>query len=83
MTSTYRSMQVDEAGGPFRLVEKATPEPGPGQVRIAVEASGICHSDAMFTSGHYPGATFPLVSGHEIAGRVDAIGVGVEGFEVG
>ncbi|HEY3613284.1 MAG TPA: alcohol dehydrogenase catalytic domain-containing protein [Gaiellales bacterium] len=83
MPGTYRSMQVDEAGADFQLVEQPTPEPGRGQVRIAIEANGICHSDAMITSGHMPGTTFPCVTGHEMAGRVDAIGEGVEGFELG
>jgi alcohol dehydrogenase len=81
--SAYRAMQVDGADAPFHLVEQELPEPGRGSVRIAVEACGICHSDAMFTSGHMPGVRFPLVPGHEIAGRVDALGDGVEGFAVG
>ncbi len=83
MVSTYRSMQVDEAGAAFRLVEKRTPEPGIGQVRVVVEACGVCHSDATFTAGYMPGVTFPLLTGHEIAGRIDAIGDSVEDFELG
>jgi alcohol dehydrogenase len=83
MPRTYRSMQVDEPNGAFHLVEKEAPDPVRGHVRVAVEACGICHTDAMFAAGHMPGVTFPLVPGHEIAGRIDAIGDDVEGFEVG
>lgn len=83
MTTTYRSMQVDEPGAALHLIEKETPEPGTGQVRVTVEAVGICHGDANFINGYMPGVSFPLVPGHEIAGRIDAIGEGVEGFEPG
>jgi len=81
--TTYRSMQVDEPGAELHLVEKEIPEPGAGEVRVIVEAVGICHSDSIFISGFMPGVTFPLVTGHEIAGRIDTFGEGVEGFEPG
>lgn len=82
---TYRVAQVPEAGGPFEVVEREVREPGPGRVRVAVEACGICGSDAGFVSGGFPGTTFPLVTGHEIAGRVDALGEGAaeRGFAAG
>ncbi|UQX88473.1 alcohol dehydrogenase catalytic domain-containing protein [Jatrophihabitans telluris] len=83
MTDTYRSMQVAAPGDGFSLVHVESRNPGPGQVRIAVEACGICHSDDMITAGHLPGVTFPCTTGHEIAGRIDALGEHVEGFEVG
>lgn len=78
--STYRVAQVATAGGPFEVVEREVPEPGPCHVRITVEACGICHSDAFFTTAALPGITFPVVPGHEIAGRVDALGEGLEGW---
>ncbi|MFI1467672.1 alcohol dehydrogenase [Streptomyces wuyuanensis] len=83
--STYRVAQVATAGGPFEIVEREVPQPGPRHVRIAVEACGICHSDAFFVSAALPGVTFPEVPGHEIAGRVDALGEGIEdwGWQVG
>ncbi|SEN06312.1 alcohol dehydrogenase catalytic domain-containing protein [Nonomuraea pusilla] len=80
---TFRSAQVAEAGGPFRLVERELPEPRRGQVRVTVEACGVCRSDAAFVDAAFPDVRFPLVPGHEIAGRVDAVGDGVEGWEVG
>ena len=76
-------MQADEPGAALRLVEGEIPEPGAGHVRVTVEAAGICHSDAMFLAGHMPGVTFPLVTGHEIDGRIDAIGDGVQEFRLG
>ncbi|KOV63947.1 alcohol dehydrogenase catalytic domain-containing protein [Streptomyces sp. MMG1121] len=74
--STYRVAQVRAAGGPFELAEREVPEPGTGQVRIAVEACGVCHSDALFVNAAVPGVTFPEVPGHEVAGRVEALGAG-------
>ncbi|GAA3091449.1 MULTISPECIES: alcohol dehydrogenase [Nonomuraea] len=83
MTTLYRAAQVNEAGGPFNLVERELTEPGPGQVRVAVEACGVCRSDAGFVNAGFPNVSFPLVTGHEIAGRVDAVGDGVEDWNVG
>lgn len=80
---TIRSAQVAEAGGPFSIVERELPEPGRGHVRVAVEACGVCRSDALFVNNAAPGVTFPLVCGHEIAGRVDAVGDGVEDWAAG
>ncbi|MFE7134143.1 alcohol dehydrogenase [Streptomyces sp. NPDC057638] len=78
-----RVAQVAAAGEPFELVEADPPTPGPGQVRIAVDACGICRSDAGFVQASFPHVTFPLVTGHEIAGRVDALGPGVSGWRPG
>lgn len=82
-SSSTRAMQVAEPGGSFRLVHTETPAPGPGHVRITVEACGVCHSDTMITAGHLPGVTFPVTTGHEIAGRIDTIGDGVTGWTAG
>jgi alcohol dehydrogenase len=78
-----RSAQVAEPGGPFSIVEREMPEPGRGQVRITVEACGVCHTDSNFINAQFPGTPFPLVAGHEIAGRIDAVGEGVEGWSPG
>jgi alcohol dehydrogenase len=80
---TFRSAQVSEAGGPFSIVEHRLPEPGRGQVRLTVEACGVCRSDAAFVNAAFPGVSFPLVTGHEIAGRIDAVGDDVDGWDVG
>jgi D-arabinose 1-dehydrogenase-like Zn-dependent alcohol dehydrogenase len=78
-----RAVQVSKAGGPFELVERDVPAPGRGEVRVKVEACGICHSDALVRGGHFPGLTLPRVPGHEIAGRIDAVGADVTAFSPG
>ncbi|MFC5675200.1 alcohol dehydrogenase [Streptomyces incanus] len=83
--STYRVAQVASAGSPFEIVEREVPRPGPGRIRIAVDACGICHSDAVFVNAMLPGVRFPLVPGHEIAGRIEELGEGTNsgGRQVG
>jgi len=76
-------MQVSEPGAALELVERPIPEPGPGEVRVKVQACGVCHSDSMAVDGHFPGVTFPVVPGHEVAGVIDAVGEGVPGWSVG
>lgn len=78
-----RVAQVATPGGTLEVVERPLPEPAKGQVRVRVEACGICHTDAVVTAGAMPGTAFPVVSGHEVAGRVDALGDGVEAWRVG
>src|SRR5690606_3662690 len=80
---TFRYAEVAEPGGTFALVEREPPEPGPGRVRVTVEACGVCRSDAAFINAAFPDVRFPLVPGHEIAGRVDAVGDGVDGWKTG
>src|ERR1700730_17278446 len=75
--SKIRVVQVTQPNGPFELVEREIPEPGAGEVRIKVEACGICHSDSLTKEGTYPGIQYPRVAGHEVAGIVDAVGAGV------
>lgn len=80
---TSRAMRVTEPGGPFEAGHVETPDPGLGHVRVVVEACGVCRSDAAILAGHLPGVRFPCVAGHEIAGRIESIGVGVTGWQVG
>ena len=72
--STMRAAQVSRPGGPLELVERPIPEPGPGEVRIKVNACGICYSDALTKEGLWPGLDLPRVPGHEVIGVVDAVG---------
>ncbi|MFB7664879.1 alcohol dehydrogenase [Kitasatospora sp. NPDC056138] len=82
--STYRVAQAAAAGQPFEIVEREVPKPGPGHVRVAVEACGICHSDSLFVDAMLPGVRFPVVPGHEIAGRIEELGEGTQGvWQVG
>jgi D-arabinose 1-dehydrogenase-like Zn-dependent alcohol dehydrogenase len=78
-----RAVQVLSAGAPFSVTEVEIREPGAGQVRIKVEACGICHSDAFVRAGGFPGMQLPRVPGHEIAGRIDEVGSGVANFKKG
>ena len=83
MATTMKAAQVTKAGGALELVQRPVPEPGAGQVRLAVEACGVCHSDAFVKEGHWPGLTFPRVPGHEVVGRIDALGAGVSAWRAG
>src|SRR6201997_5109787 len=70
--------QISKAGGDFEIVERAIPEPGPRQVRIKVEACGVCHSDVFTKEGLWPGIQYPRAPGHEVVGTIDDVGPGVE-----
>ena len=78
-----RVAQVSSPNGPLELVERKTPEPGPNTVRVAVEACGVCHSDTLTKTAAFPGIQLPRVPGHEVVGRIDALGPGVDGWKVG
>ncbi len=78
-----KAVQVSKAGGNFEVVDRPTPEPAKGQVRIKVEACGVCHSDELVKEGYWPGLQYPRVPGHEIAGRIDKIGPDVTLWKTG
>lgn len=78
-----KAVQISQPRGEWEIVERDVPEPGAGQVRVKVEACGICHSDMFVKDGLWPGVQFPRVPGHEIAGRIDAVGAGVVSWRVG
>src|SRR5271157_1572274 len=78
-----RAVQVSRANGPLELVEREIPDPGPGTVRIKVEACGVCHSDSFTKEGLFPGIQYPRVPGHEIAGVIDALGEDAGDWKVG
>jgi D-arabinose 1-dehydrogenase-like Zn-dependent alcohol dehydrogenase len=82
MSKRYRAIEVS-APGKLTHVEREPSEPGPTQVRIRVEACGICHSDVAVVEGLWPGLPYPRVPGHEIVGRIEAVGKDVERFKVG
>ena len=78
-----KAMVVREAGGPFELEERDIPATGPAEIRIKVEACGICHSDAFVKFGQFPGLRLPRAPGHEVAGIIDEVGEGVDVFSPG
>jgi D-arabinose 1-dehydrogenase-like Zn-dependent alcohol dehydrogenase len=78
-----RAVQVARPNGPFEIVERDIPVPGAGEVRIKVQACGICHSDSVVKEGLFPGIQYPRVPGHEVVGLIDAVGPGVARWSVG
>ena len=78
-----RAVQVSRPGGPFEIVEREILQPGPRQVRVKVQACGLCHSDVLTKEGHWPGMKYPRVPGHEVAGVIDAIGSEVPRWKPG
>jgi D-arabinose 1-dehydrogenase-like Zn-dependent alcohol dehydrogenase len=81
--ATMKVAQVSKPGGEFQIVEREIPEPGPGHVRIKVQACGVCHSDVLTKEGTWPGIEYPRVPGHEVAGIVDQVGPGVTAWKKG
>src|SRR5258707_4569372 len=82
MKGTYKAVEVS-APGVLRLVERQVSELRAGQVRLRVEACGICHTDTATVTGTYPGLTLPRVPGHEVVGRIEALGAGVSKWTIG
>jgi D-arabinose 1-dehydrogenase-like Zn-dependent alcohol dehydrogenase len=78
-----RAVQVRSAKSPLELVDREIPVPGSGQVRIKIQACGVCHSDSVTKEGLFPGIEYPRIPGHEVAGVVDALGPGVLGWKEG
>ena len=78
-----RAVQVARPGGPFEVVERDIPDPGPRSVRINVQSCGICHSDSFTKEGGWPGIRYPRIPGHEICGVIDAVGNDVVGWGAG
>ena len=83
MNKRMKAAQVGKPGGDWELVERDIPKPAAGQVRVKVEACGICHSDTLVKEGLWPGLQYPRVPGHEIAGRIDAIGADITQWKEG
>lgn len=81
--ATMKVAQVSKPGADFQIVEREIPNPGPGQVRIKVQACGVCHSDVLTKDGLWPGIQYPRVPGHEVAGRIDEVGPGVTAWKKG
>jgi D-arabinose 1-dehydrogenase-like Zn-dependent alcohol dehydrogenase len=81
--ATMKVAQVPKGGETLQVVEREIPTPGAGQVRIKVQACGICHSDVLTVDGLWPGIQYPRVPGHEVAGVIDAVGDGVSAWKKG
>jgi alcohol dehydrogenase/propanol-preferring alcohol dehydrogenase len=81
--ATMKAVEVQEPGGPLRVVERQVPLPAPHEVRIKVQACGICHSDVLTKQGLWPGLRYPRIPGHEVAGVIDAVGSNVDDWKSG
>jgi len=82
MKSMYRAVEITSPGV-FSLVERTIPVPGAGQVRIRIEACGVCHSDAATVEAQFPNLSYPRVPGHEVIGRIEEVGPGVTTWKTG
>ena len=82
MKSMYRAMEITSPGV-FSLVERTISVPGAGQVRIRIEACGVCHSDAATVEAQFPNLSYPRVPGHEVIGRIEEVGPGVTTWKSG
>jgi len=78
-----KAAQISKPGAEFEIVEREIPKPGVGQVRIKVQACGVCHSDVLTKEGQWPGIQYPRVPGHEVAGIIDELGASVSAWKVG
>jgi len=78
-----KAVQVPKPGADFEIVEREIPRPGAGEVRIRVQACGVCHSDVLTKEGLWPGIQFPRVPGHEVAGVIDGLGEGITAWKKG
>jgi D-arabinose 1-dehydrogenase-like Zn-dependent alcohol dehydrogenase len=81
--ATMKVAQISKPGAGFQMIEREIPEPGRGQVRIKVQACGVCHSDVLTVEGSWPGIQYPRVPGHEVAGIIDEVGSGVSAWKKG
>ncbi len=78
-----KAAQVPKPGADFEIVEREIPKPGAGEVRVKVQACGVCHSDVFTKEGQWPGIEYPRVPGHEVAGIIDELGAGVSEWNKG
>ena len=77
------AMMLKEIGAALEWTELADRHPGPGEIRVAIAACGVCRTDLHVVDGELPDPRVPIIPGHEIVGRIDAIGSGVEGLQIG
>jgi len=80
---TMKVAQISKPGAGFEVVDREIPKPGAGQIRVKVQACGVCHSDVLTVEGAWPGIEYPRIPGHEVAGFVDEVGPGVSAWKKG
>ncbi|MBR0848520.1 zinc-dependent alcohol dehydrogenase family protein [Bradyrhizobium diazoefficiens] len=77
------AMALSARGAPLALQQRPDPTPGPGEVRVKVSACGVCRTDLHVVDGELPGICYPIIPGHEVVGRIDAVGAGVKDLSLG
>ena len=78
-----KAVQIPKPGAEFQIVERDIPVPGAREVRIKVQACGVCHSDSFTKEGQWPGIQYPRVPGHEVVGKIDEVGPGISEWKMG
>ena len=78
-----KAVQIPKPGGEFQIVERDIPKPGVREVRVKVQACGVCHSDSFTKEGQWPGIQYPRVPGHEVVGKIDGVGAGISEWKTG
>ena len=78
-----KAMVLEKPGQPLQLRQRPDPQPGPGQLQVSISACGVCRTDLHVVDGDLTEPRLPIIPGHEIVGRVSALGHAVEGFEIG
>ena len=77
------AMVLKKIGAALEWTELADPQPGSGEIRVKVAACGVCRTDLHVVDGELPNHKTPIIPGHEIVGRIDLLGAGVEGLKIG
>ena len=78
-----QALVLKRLGGALEWTDLADRQPGPGKIRVKVAACGVCRTDLHVVDGELPDPKVPIIPGHEIVGRIDAMGAGVEGLSIG
>ena len=78
-----KAMILEKPGQPLKLVQRPDPQPGPGQVQVAISACGVCRTDLHVVDGDLTEPRLPIIPGHEIVGTISALGTGVDNFTLG
>ena len=78
-----KAMILEKPGQPLKLVQRPDPQPGPGQVQVAISACGVCRTDLHVVDGDLTEPRLPIIPGHEIVGTISALGAGVDNFALG
>jgi propanol-preferring alcohol dehydrogenase len=81
--ATMKAMVLIQIGAPLEWTDLPDPQPGQGEIKVTVAACGVCRTDLHVVDGELPNPRLPIIPGHEIVGRIDAIGRGVEGLHIG